>query len=148
MDQWMSSAAKKRWMQPTWLLAAFLVAVVWIGCQPKDERPGLWLRGESVEAHLDDWRFTNEIEEVFIETRPWYGIPHSTTIWCVELGGELYIGSYGDEKKVWEKNLARDPTAKLAIAGKLYEVRVEPVTDPGRVEACVADLQAAHVILQ
>jgi hypothetical protein len=54
MDQWMSTAAKKRWMQPTWLLAAFVVAVVWIGCQPKDESPGLWLRGESAEAHIEE----------------------------------------------------------------------------------------------
>ena len=115
-------------------VAALVAAVVVLGCQPEDETPGLWLRGEIVEW-VDDWRFTNDIEEIFVETRPWYGIPHSTTIWCVELGGELYIGSYGSEKKAWEKNLARDPTAKLAISGKLYEVTVALVTEPGRVEA-------------
>ena len=135
MDQWMSRAAKKHWMRPTWLLAAFAVAVVWIGCQPKDESPGLWLRGESVEAHLDDWRFTNDIEEIFIETRPWYGLRHSTTIWCVELDGELYVGSYGDEKKAWEKNIARDPEARLRIAGKIYQVKLTPVTDPDLTDA-------------
>jgi hypothetical protein len=53
----------------------------------------------------------------------------------VEVGGELYIGSYGDQKKNWEKNIARDPAAKLAISGKLYEVTLAPVTDPARVEA-------------
>ncbi len=135
MDQWMSSAAKKRWMQPTWWLAAFAVAVVWIGCQPKDESPGLWLRGESVEAHLDDWRFTKDIEEIFIETRPWYGLRHSTTIWCVELDGKLYVGSYGDEKKAWEKNIARNPEARLRIAGKIYPVKLTPVTDPDLTDA-------------
>ncbi|MBW2295824.1 MAG: hypothetical protein JRG94_26575, partial [Deltaproteobacteria bacterium] len=35
----------------------------------------------------------------------------------------------------WEKNIARDATARLAIAGKLYEVNLVPVTEPGRVEA-------------
>ncbi len=135
MDQWMSTAAKKRWMQPTWLLAAFAVAVVWIGCQPKDVRPGLWLRGESVEAHLDDWRFTNDIEEIFIETRPWYGLPHSTTIWCAELDGKLYVGSYGDQKKAWEKNIARNPEARLRIAGKIYQVKLTPVSDPNLTDA-------------
>ena len=121
-----------RWMQAGWLLVVFAAAVVWMGCQPKDVRPGLWLRGESVEAHVDDWRFTGDIEEIFIETRPWYGVRHSTTIWCVELDGELYVGSYGDEeteKKTWEKNIARSPEARLGIEGKLYQVELEPVTD-------------------
>ncbi len=99
-----------------------------LGCQPRDETPGLWLRGEIVEEWVDDWRFTREIDEIFVETRPWYGIPHSTTIWCVELGGELYVGSYGDEKKAWEKNIASDARAELAIAGKLYRVTLTPVT--------------------
>jgi hypothetical protein len=106
-----------------------------LGCQPEDETPGLWLRGEVALERVDDWRFTNDIEEIFVETRPWYGIPHSTTIWCVELGGSLYIGSYGDEKKAWEKNLARDPRVKLAISGKLYEVTLAPVTEPSQAEA-------------
>ena len=103
--------------------------------QPQGETPGLWLRGEIVLERVDDWRFTNDIEEILVETRPWYGIPHSTTIWCVELGGELYVGSYGDQKKAWEKNLVRNPAAKLAISGKLHEVTLAPVTDAGRVEA-------------
>lgn len=115
--------------------AALVAAVAVLGCQPEDEAPGLWLRGEVALTRVDDWRFTNDIEEIFVETRPWYGIPHSTTIWCVELGGELYIGSYGDEKKTWENNVARDPAVKLAIAGKLYKVTLAPVTEPGQVEA-------------
>jgi len=121
--------ATMRWV------AVLAVAMVVLGCQPKDETPGLWLRGETAVEPVDDWRFTNEIEEIFVETRPWYGIPHSTTIWCVELDGELYIGSYGDEKKTWEKNIARDANAVLAIAGKLYEVNLVPATEPDRVEA-------------
>jgi hypothetical protein len=112
---------------PRRYLAALVAAVAVLGCQPEDETPGLWLGGEIALERVDDWRFTNDIEEIFIETRPWYGIPHSTTIWCVELGGELYIGSYGDEKKAWEKNLARDPRVKLAISGKLYEVTLAPL---------------------
>ena len=116
-------------------MAALAAAVAVLGCQPEDETPGLWLRGETASERVDDWRFTNDVDEIFVETRPWYGIPHSTTIWCVELGGELYIGSYGDQKKAWEKNLERDPKALLAISGKLYEVTVTPVGEPGRIEA-------------
>jgi hypothetical protein len=105
------------------------------GCQPQDVRPGLWLRGERVEEHVVDWRFAGEVEEIFIETRPWYRIPHSTTIWCVELDGRLYIGSYGDQKKVWEKNIARNAEARLRVAGKIYEVTVTPVTDRNLIDA-------------
>lgn len=114
-------------------ILATLLAV--LGCQPQDESPGLWLRGAIAQEGVQDWRFTNEIEEIFVETRPWYGIPHSTTIWCVEHDGEMYIGSYGEEKKTWEKNVARDATVTLAIAEKLYFATVAPVAEPDLIEA-------------
>jgi hypothetical protein len=115
-------------------LAALAAIVTSVACQPQDETPGLWLHGEIALERVGDWSFSDDIEEVFIETRPWYALPHSTTIWCATIDGELYIGSYGDQKKAWEENVARNPEAKLNIAGKLYEVTVEPVTDPDRTE--------------
>jgi hypothetical protein len=117
------------------LLGVLTLAVAWMGCQPKDERPGLWLRGEASEGQIGDWRLARDVEEIFIETRPWYRIPHSTTIWCVELDGALHIGSYGDEKKRWERNLERNPEARLRIAGKIYQVRVAPVTGRDLIDA-------------
>jgi len=122
-------------MPPMQLLALLTIAILSVGCQPKDVRPGLWLRGDLVEERVNDWRFTEGIEEIFIETRSWYRIPHSTTIWCVARYGKLYIGSYGDQKKAWEKNIARSPDARLAIAGKIYEVTVTPVADRAVIDA-------------
>jgi hypothetical protein len=116
-------------------LVTAVAALTALGCQPEDETPGLWLGGEIAPRPVDGWHFTNDVEEIFVETRSWYGIPHSTTIWCVELDGELYIGSYGDEKKAWEKNVARDPTVKLAISRTLYEATLTPVTEIERSEA-------------
>jgi hypothetical protein len=110
-------------------------ALMTIACQPRDESPGLWLSGERAEARVTDWAFTNETEEIFIETRPWYFLPHSTTIWCVELDGQLYIGSYAEGKKAWERNVKRDPRARLSIAGRLYDVTVTPIRDPDRAHA-------------
>jgi hypothetical protein len=124
--------AEGRWIQ---LLALLTIAVWSVGCQPKDVMPGMWIRGDLVEAPPEDWTFTHEIEEIFIETRAWYGLPHSTTIWCAERSENLYIGSYGDKKKTWEKNVARNPEARLAIAGKIYEVTVTPVTDRVLIDA-------------
>ncbi len=112
-----------------------LAVVVVTACQPEDEAPGLWLRGEAVEEKIADWSFSDEFEEIFIETRPWYGIPHSTTIWCVALDGGLYIGSYGDQKKAWERNIERNPDARLSITGRIYDATVAPVTDGDLIEA-------------
>lgn len=108
------------------LVCLFLFA---LSCQPEDEQPGLWLGGEEVTEVPQDWRFTDEIEEIFIETRPWYGLPHSTTIWCVELDGVLYVGSYGPEEKAWEAAVASDPQVRLEIDGRLYPVEVHRLPD-------------------
>jgi len=129
----------RRWAGAIPLLAAATVAFSLTAnltaCRPRDERPGLWLRGESATSQPNDWHFAHDVEEIFIETRPWYGIPQSNTIWCAEIGGTLYVGSYGDHKKAWEKNIARNPEARLEIEGKTYEVRLQPVTDPDLVHA-------------
>jgi hypothetical protein len=117
------------------LLILLVVALAAFGCQPQDETPGLWLRGDIALEPVDDWGFTRDIEEIFIETRPWYGFPHSTTIWCIELDGELYVGSYGADEKTWEQNIASDSSAELAIAGKLYGVILTPVTSRGSIES-------------
>jgi len=110
-------------------VAAVVAAVALLGCQPEDETPGLWLRGEVDSKRVDDWRFTDDVEEIFVETRTWYGLRHSTTIWCAELDGRLYIGSYDDDVKFWERNVARNPAARLRIEGRLYDVTVTPVAD-------------------
>jgi len=117
-----------------------LVALLAIGCQPKDVRPGAWLRGEPAEEPVDDWGFTDRTEEIFIQTRTWYGIPHSTTIWCAAVDGNLYVGSYGDEKKTWERNIARNPAARMRIDQTLYDVTLTAVKD----DALTAELNAVY----
>lgn len=107
-------------------LAALVFAAA---CQPKDTRPGVWLSGETSNRPVQDWRFTDDVEEIFIETRTWYGVRHSTTIWCVELDGQLYVGSYDDDVKYWEKNVARNPDARLRIQGQIHDVTVTPVAN-------------------
>lgn len=109
----------------------FLIAMAILlgACQPADVRPGFWLSGELVKPPPTDWLFIEDIEEIFIETNTWYLAPHSTTIWCVVFANRLYVGSYGDEKKTWENNVANDPEARLGVSGKLYQVLVTPVTD-------------------
>jgi hypothetical protein len=112
-----------------WILAIAAAACL-SACGPSDERPGTRLPGVAAEEHVDDWTFTDDIDEIFIETQTWYRIPHVTTIWCVSSGGALYIGSYGEGHKYWEKNVAHNAEARVSIDGVIHEVRVDPVSDP------------------
>ena len=99
------ASAYRRLHQTQKLLMLLLSVLLTAACSPKDERPGLWLGGEEATAMVNDWRFTDDIQEIAIETRTWYLLAHSTIIWCVEFEGNLYVGSYGTEKKFWEKKL-------------------------------------------
>jgi hypothetical protein len=116
-----------------WMVVVVLSFVA-LACQPKDERPGLALSGQHAPELVEDWGFTDDAEEIAIQTRTWYGVPHSTTIWCVQVDGHLYLGSYGwaddpeEEHKYWERNVLRRPEARLGIDGKLYDVTVESVS--------------------
>ena len=100
-------------------LVLLAISVLAVGCEPKDVRPGFWLGGEDVSSRVEDWQFTDQIDEVFIQTRSWYGIPHSTTIWCAHVADELYIGSYGEDKKLWE--IKRDDATQRDVVGMAYQ---------------------------
>ena len=112
-----------------WIVALLGSGLLFLACQPKDTRPGFWLEGRGAEELIQDWRFTKDVEEIFVETRTWYGLRHSTTIWCVDLDGRLYIGSYDDDVKYWEQNVARNPEARLLIQGRIYDVTLTPVAN-------------------
>ena len=111
------------------LCFAFLIGIGLSACQPEDESPGLWLSGNENSSRVSDWHFTDDIQEILIETRTWYFLPHSTTIWCVQFEGNLYLGSYGSELKFWERNIERNPQARLSINSDLYRVNVLRIQD-------------------
>jgi hypothetical protein len=121
-------------------LAAFAIALALAACEPRDHRPGQWLRGERVAEPVSDWSFSDPVPEIFVETRTWYGIPHSVTTVCVALGPDLYVPSlYGEgegfpDGKFWTRNVARDPHVRLEITGKLYEREAVLVEDPAEYE--------------
>ena len=99
-------------------------------CEPQDRRPGLWLDGE-VQAQLPtDWSFTNDHKEIFLEVATPYLLPHSVTIWCAEVDGILYVGARAPESKNWPGWVDARPEVSLEIDGRLYEVHLEPLSDP------------------
>lgn len=114
----------------------------------RSARPGLWLAGEVVSEAVTNWDWVNQYSDAFaedateLETRTWYGIPHSVTVLLVPRGDKLYLQSsaqtfrlnkefpYG---KVWWRNVERDPRVRLKIGGKIYEMTVVLVQDRAEV---------------
>src|SRR5262245_3506846 len=83
------------------ILAALLVVALIalavlrvVGLNPKAQRAGLWLSGDAVTAPVNDWSFTDSIQEIQVQTHSWYGLPHSVTTQCASVNGTLYIASF------------------------------------------------------
>lgn len=116
-------------------------ALLFLACEPQDRRPGLWLSGDVVREPVSDWSFTDALPEIFLETRTWYGVPHSVTVVCVGVGDKLYVpsvyrerGEFPDER-LWNRNVMRDPRVRLKIGGKIYERKAVLVEDAAEWQA-------------
>jgi hypothetical protein len=109
------------------ILATLLLILLAIGCvDPRDRRPGLRLSGEVVTDPVDDWSFTDHVDEIFVETATPYLVPHSVTI--------VYIGARNPKQKRWVANVGRDSNVRLEIEDRIYERRLERVLDPAERE--------------
>ena len=127
--------------------SAALVLVLLAGvlaCEPEGRRPGFWLRGESVHASIDDWSFSDSVQQIAVETRTWYGLPHSVTTVCAATGSHLYVPSlYGSnaqfpEARFWHRNVARDPRVRVKVGDRVYDRRAVLVSDPAERETALA----------
>jgi hypothetical protein len=111
-------------------------------------RPGLWLKGDVVSTPVTNWDWVNSIHDpvrkntIMLETRTWYGIPHSATINIRGRGDQLYVHAFQDEARMakafpydkrWTTNVSRDPRVRMKIDGKLYEMTLVLVTDRAEV---------------
>ncbi len=114
------------------LMPSAIAIALAVACsiEPSGERPGLGLPGEVHRQVVEDWSFTEDSGEIFIETVTSYWVPHSVTAWCVTVGNELYVSADYADRKRWVANVARNPNIRLKIKGKVYEQKLVPVTDP------------------
>jgi hypothetical protein len=124
------------------MMCAILIALT-VGCSldPSDARPGLGLSGPVQEQVVDDWSFTEDAYEIFIETSTSYWLPHSVTAWCVTVGSELYVAADDADNKAWVVNVARDPNVRLKIKDKVYELKLVVVDD----DATIASIDSGFV---
>ncbi|MBT8354642.1 MAG: hypothetical protein KJO60_08975 [Desulfofustis sp.] len=110
--------------------------------------PGLWLSGEVVREPVTDWDWVYQVNHpvrgnsIMLETRTWYGIPHSVTINPTARGERLYIGGSEQDfrlekefpkSKAWWANIERDPRVRMKIDGRIYEMTVALVADRAEV---------------
>lgn len=115
-------------------------------CEPQDRRPGLWLSGELVDTPVTDWSFTDATTEIFVETRTWWGIPHSVTTVCVALNGTLYVpsvyfeGGEFPDARLWNRNVVRDSRVRLKIGERVFEREAVLVEDPAEWNEVLAAL--------
>ena len=103
--------------------------------------PGLWLSGDVVTAPVTDWAFATQFKTDKVQTRTWYGIPHSVTTNHVVHDGTLYLtslfaaGRPFPEGKSWVRNVMRDPHVRIKFGDKLYDCVLSHVTDPAEIAA-------------
>ena len=102
----------------------------------KGNYPGFWLSGEVVTTPVTDWSFVSQYKTDKVQTRTWYGIPHSVTTGFIVHNNQLYLTSMFPagvpypEGKSWVKNVIRDPHVRLKFGNNLYDCVLSPVTDP------------------
>ncbi len=112
---------------------AIAITISGAGCfGPQDMRPGLRLPGEVAPAP-SDWSFTNDHPEIAIEVRTPYFLPHSVTIVCSEIDGNLYVGAQDPESKRWPGWVDDDPEVRLGIGDRVYEVELVPIWDAAQI---------------
>ena len=119
-------------------LVAVLPLLALTGFEPEDcppfnrslmcKMPGLWLKGERVTSPVTDWSFTNKIQQIKIQTKTWYLLPHSVTIWCAVYNGNLYVTS--NPGKQWNTDIIRDPHVRLKIGNQVFDRTLSIVDDP------------------
>lgn len=122
-------------------VAALLAVARFTGFNPIGDTPGpgnypgLWLSGKAVTMPVTDWSFATAYKTDKVQTRTWYGIPHSVTTGFIVHDGQLYITSMFaagvpyPQGKNWVANVTRDPHVRLKFGENLYDCVLSPVTD-------------------
>ncbi len=115
------------------IIVSSTIVITAAACQSDGVRPGFSLSGQ-VAPFPEDWTFSNEHREIAIQVSTPYFIPHSVTIWCVEVDAQLFVAAASPNEKLWPGWVADDPKVRLRVGGMIYEARLELVTAESSLE--------------
>jgi hypothetical protein len=108
---------------------------------------GFRLSGDLVTTPVTDWSFIDGIQNIQVETRTWYLLPHFVRTDIARSGDQLYLFSeyfapragqpdHRDEfpnARFWNRMVVRDPRIRVKIGDRLFEMRAYPLKDPNEV---------------
>jgi hypothetical protein len=94
---------------------------------PAGRRPGIGLSGPVAGDQQIHWQGRKQI---FLETRPWYLIPHSVTTVAWVRDGSIFVPCGSCSGKRWPRNVAARPDVRLKIDGAIYPRRAIRISDP------------------
>lgn len=114
-------------------IALVLVWTLLTGLGPWERTPGGKLLGEIQTRPVSDWSFVQQVPNCAVETRPQY--PHSVTVNCWDLSGQLYIGCMNCAEKIWSRYLMENPLVRVRVEETIYPVLFEQVVDDGEMNA-------------
>jgi hypothetical protein len=100
--QWLAVSTRRLLLEQTLIKKVILILLAilvfgygylaFIGIEPKDRRPGSRFSGVSTTLP-EDVAFLDDVSEVTLETKPWYGIPFFVTTVVVSFDGSTYLPS-------------------------------------------------------
>jgi hypothetical protein len=96
----------------------------------------------STSAAPADWRFTDGVSTIQVETRP--EDPYSVTTWCFSDGTGLYVPSRSAARKPWVQNVLADPRVRLRIEDRVFEMTASRVTDAAELRRVIPLLRAKY----
>jgi hypothetical protein len=85
------------------------------------------------QAAPDDWSFTNDHVTIAVEVGP--EDPHSVTVVCFLVNGELHIPAQNAMEKDWTRTAIADGRATVRVGEDLYPVHLVRIEDAARLEA-------------
>jgi hypothetical protein len=120
------------------ILTALLMLMA---CDPRGPLPGGKLDGR-VATPPADWSFSDDTENVQLETRP--SKPYSVNIWGVGVGSSFYVAAGGGGEASWAQHIGDDPRVRLRVDDTLYELQAIRVEAEPERERFLEALQAKY----
>lgn len=111
------------------VLALVAASTYWFAC-PCDRIPGGALRGEVVEAPIEDWSFVNDAAVIpLCQIEVDSPIPRSMNVNCMSVDDLLYVSCSGYADKLWADRALTHPQGNVRAAGKVHPIRYQRVTN-------------------